>query len=336
MSVEDRAGLDDDLLRLDALLERIEHEHPELAATRLDREVAELLGRPTDTARRSRTGPLVGGGRRRRRKIFRWYGRLVARWPVLDAEQTAVAAKMVEVGLLAVERLETLDEDHPDLRDLHELARSGTSAFSLLVASNLRLVFHWSKGVASSVDDDWAQDAFQAGCLGLMRGIQGWDYAKGYTLSTFVSWHIRQAIQRWRANDVLLIRIPVHVWDSLDGGSGALSPVLRAAAERSLSLRSLDVMPHDDPRLTYELRLDGRLERAELRERMEMLLASLSEREAMVLRHRHGFDDDQPKTLDQIGTVLGVTRERVRQIEGKAIEKLRHPSRSMRVRSYFA
>jgi RNA polymerase primary sigma factor len=328
------------LAELDRLLRELEREHPELSDARVDREVSDLLGRNVPGSQRptSPAGALTRARQKRRRSVFKWYARLVADWPVLSQRETVAAARSVEVGLLAAERLDRLLHgavaDRAQVMDLRELIARGQRAFDLLVASNLRLVFHWSKGVATTVDDDWAQDAFQAGCIGLMRGIQGWDHAKGFALSTFVSWHIRQSIQRWRANEILLIRIPVHVWEALESKDPQLAPALRAAANRSLGLRSLDAMDTNGPEFVSDARLEESLEAEEKRDAIERLLATLSEREASVIRDRYGVGGD-PKTLEEIGLTWDVTRERIRQIEYKAMEKLRHPSRSHSLRAFL-
>lgn len=328
------------LAELDHLLRELEREHPELADARVDREVSELLGRDAPRSQRStsQSEALARARRKRGRSVFKWYARLVAHWPVLSQSETIAAARSVEVGLFAAERLDQarLDAvaDRSEIADLRELVVRGQDAFDLLVASNLRLVFHWSKGVALTIDDDWAQDAFQVGCIGLMRGIQGWDHAKGFALSTFVSWHIRQSIQRWRANDVLLIRIPVHVWEDLESKDSQLTPALRAAANRSLGLRSIDAMDTDGQEFVWDARLDEPLEAEEKRRAIERLLETLSEREASIIRDRYGIGGD-PKTLEEIGVTWDVTRERIRQIEYKAMEKLRHPSRSHALRAFL-
>jgi DNA-directed RNA polymerase specialized sigma subunit len=104
----------------------------------------------------------------------------------MTREETIAAARAVEVGLFAEGRLETVDRaqvTRMHVRDLRTLVDNGRQAFQRLIVSNLRLVFHWSKGVASSLGEDWAQDAFQVGCIGLIRGLQGWDYTQGYALT---------------------------------------------------------------------------------------------------------------------------------------------------------
>jgi RNA polymerase sigma factor (sigma-70 family) len=178
--------------------------------------------------------------------------------------------------------------------------------------------------VAATLGEDWAQDAFRAGCIGLIRGLQSWDYMKGYALSTYISWHIRQQIQRWRCNEVALIRLPVHVCERLESDSDDLSAEVNAAAQRALDIVPIEDVHEDDLALIWDGGLDNIIERAELNRIVSQVLDDLTQREADVLRLRHGLSDvsDEPMSLDAIGKIYGVTRERIRQIESKAVGKL--------------
>lgn len=251
--------------------------------------------------------------------------------PLLDHAETIVAARQIEIGLFAEERLENGGLiPNSTRRELRTLADEGRRAFELLTLSNLRLVFHWAKGVATSVGEDWVQDAFQAGCIGLMRGLQGWDYTKGYQLSTFISWHIRQQIQRWRMNETSMIRVPVHVWSKLDAemsrdGADSLLDAARLALDiaylEDLSEDEIESLKQtcesDDPLFAVAVDIDRRRQ-------IDELLATLDERAEMVIRLRNGLGDrDEDMTLDAIGAIYGVTRERIRQIEKKAMDALR-------------
>ena len=317
------AGVED----VQSLLDRIDREDATLAADLLASELDHLLGRKPPAPEPTLLNFAEPRKPRGKSSRFEWYAQMVGVIPLLDPERTKRAAQSVEIGLLAEERLANIDKTTATRREiveLHTLADHGRDEFQLLVVSNLRLVFHWSKGVASSIDDDWAQDAFQAGCMGLMRGLRGWDQAKGFALSTYVSWHIRQAIQRWRANEVLLIRLPVHVWEGLDSASG-LTPEVRAAAVRAQNIYSLDEMDVVSADLVWDGGLEERalsLDRIRL---ISALLGALNEKEVGVLRLRFGLDEmgDEPMTLDAIGEILGVTRERIRQIEKKGLDRLR-------------
>jgi len=240
--------------------------------------------------------------------------------------EVLLAARAVEAGVLARDLLERTGSDlgRSVQRELQSLVEEGERRFRILTLSNLRLVFHWSKGIARAFDENWAQDAFQAGCIGLMRGLQSWDYSKGYQLSTYVSWHIRQSIQRWRANEVYIIRLPVHIWDSIHSQNDQMDEKTRAMVNDALSVRSSSELEAKRDGLIW----DGGIEEAgaviERRILIARLLDGLSEKEAGVVRMRFGLGvNDGPQTLDQIGLVFGLTRERIRQIEGKALTKLR-------------
>ena len=249
----------------------------------------------------------------------------------MSYEQTIAAARTVEAGLFAEKRLDALDRatvTRTHMCDLRTLIDEGLEAFRTLIVSNLRLVFHWSKGVASSLGVDWAQDAFQAGCIGLIRGLQSWDYTKGYALSTYVSWHIRAQIQRWRWNEVALIRLPVHVWEQMEYDSDRLSAAIEVAALRALDIVPLEDVKEDDLSLAWDGGIEEINRHVEMRRLVAQLFNALTEREADVLKLRYGVGgiSDGPMTLDAIGQMYGVTRERIRQIENKAFEKLKEPS----------
>lgn len=312
-------------------LEQLLSANPDLDSASLESEIDTLLGRTPQ-----RAAPKVD--RRWAAKVdedpddapdFGWYQQMLALAPAVDDDYIDEAARRVEVGLLAEERLAHLDRARSSRREMAELqtlVKEGHEAWKFMVLSNLRLVFHWSKGVARSVDSDWAQDAFQVGCIGLMRGLQGWDHRMGYKLSTFVSWHIRQAIQRWRANDVMIIRVPVHVWEALGSDNNDLTDALRESAERAQNLVSLEAMYYDRGE---DEAWDGGIEDLEIRldrdRTLGSLLDGLDERSLDIVERRFGLRDDidGPMTLDDIGDVWGVTRERIRQLEKKILDALR-------------
>jgi len=319
-----------------AVLARIENEYPDLAAAALTNEVDSLLGRervsaqpaPPSTAREQERS------RRSRSSAFVWYKQVAAALPpVMTREATITAAQAIEAGLFAEEKLVSnrsfMTVSYMD--NLHTLTDIGREAFRMLIVSNLRLVFYWSKSITAELGQDWAQDAFQAGCLGLIRGIQGWDYKMGYTLSTYVSWHIRQSIHRWRCNEVALIRLPVHVWEGLHVDSDGLPTAIKGAALRALDIVPIEEIAEDYPAFVFDGGIEETAKRAEMDRIVSQLLIALTEREAQVLKLRHGLGraSDEPMTLDAIGRLFGVTRERIRQIENKAVEKLlEHPLRA--------
>ena len=315
-------------------LELLRSEDASLAASALDAQVGALLA--SSGAPRSSRAPSPEPVRLDNEDAvasspdFEWYAALLASTPAVDSDRAAEAAHRVEVGMIARERLESLgpeDATRKILSDLHDLIELGEREWDWLILSNLRLVFHWSRGIARSIDSDWAQDAFQAGVIGLMRGLERWDHKRGYRVSTFVSWHIRQQIQRWQANDIALIRLPVHVWEKLLSDPATLSPSLQRLADNAQNIETLeDVLERaDEP--TWDGGIEAFEERYDRKRTVATLLLQLTDKEINILEMRHGLSIEgfnaEPLTLDQVGAQYGLTRERIRQIEAKALKKLR-------------
>jgi RNA polymerase primary sigma factor len=317
------------LVGLRELLDRIEGDSPEISSAVLQREVDQLLGRrrTSVSAPGASSAKQSQSGKRPKGRAFDWYQRIVAESQPLSQDAAARCAAAAEAGLFAEERLDLLSPygtHREEVTELEILAYEGRGAYDLLVLSNIRLVFHWCKGVARSLGTDAVQDAFQAGCIGLMRGIQGWDFRMGFTLSTYVSWHVRQAIQRWRKNETSLIRLPVHVWEQLESPEPRLTQETRMAAERALRVVSLDEIDAEAEAGVWDGGLEEALDNAERQRIVAAAFSVLTERESMVLRLRHGVSDvsSEPMTLEEIGQFYGVTRERIRQIESKAVKKI--------------
>ena len=314
---------------LEALLNSIDSSSPEIHSGRLAADVDELLGRSSGIPVRtngSRSRPPAE--ERKSKPRFGWFKGIAASAKQIDDDQVVLAAKAVEVGLLAREVLETAASDQLGRRtriDLEELARQGDEAYTMLILANLRLVFYWSKGTAHAHGEQWAQDAFQASCLGLMRGLQGYDYEKGFKLSTYVSWHIRQSLQRWRANELSLIRLPVHIWDVLNSDSATLDPKVQFLVDQSQNIERWKDLDELSEHLVTDGGVEELLNGLDRNRLVEGLMSELTEREADVLRLRFGLGDEgsEPMTLDQIGVVFGVSRERIRQIETKSLKRLR-------------
>jgi RNA polymerase sigma factor (sigma-70 family) len=165
-----------------------------------------------------------------------------------------------------------------------------------------------------------------------MRGLQGWDHTMGYKPSTFVSWHIRQSIQRWRANDVMIIRVPVHVWEAMGGEEDGLPDRTRQAAERAQDLASIDAMFLDrDEDILWDGGLDAMEDRIDRERLLSKLLDGLDNRPLDIIERRFGLrpDVENPMTLDEIGAIWNVTRERIRQVETKTILALRAKATSL-------
>lgn len=308
----------------------------EASSTVLLGEIEELLGRkPTSATPKTKRRETGLSGRKVHigtgnsdSQTFDWYVGLLQQIPRFEEEAITESARRVEVGLLAGARMQDLVPEttsRREIADLYRLIEEGNQAWRWLILVNLRLVFHWSKGIARSVDSDWAQDAFQVGCLGLMRGLEGWDYQLGYKLSTFVSWHIRQAIQRWRANDVLIIRIPVHVWETLDRDGSEPTDSIRVAVDRSLELLSVDAMVERREDAAWDGGLEYLEDRIDRERAVHNILIGLDHRSLDIIQRRFGLKVDlpDPETLDQIGEAWGVSRERIRQLEKKTLDSLR-------------
>jgi RNA polymerase primary sigma factor len=299
----------------------------------------------------------------------RAYLKQIGKVPLLNAAQEVELAKRIEAGLYAVERLKLLREAGEEIptqmrRDLEWIVRDGDRAKDHLLEANLRLVVSLAKrytgrGMAFL-------DLIQEGNLGLIRAVEKFDYTKGYKFSTYATWWIRQAITRAMADQARTIRIPVHMVEVInklgriqrellqdlgrEPSPDELAKEMDISPEKVLEIQqyarepiSLDQTIGDEG----DSQLGDFIEDSEaivavdavsfslLQGQLQQVLQTLSEREAGVVRLRFGLTDGQPRTLDEIGQVYGVTRERIRQIESKTMSKLRHPSRSQVLRDYL-
>ncbi len=293
------------------------------------------------------------------------YLKQIGKVPLLNAEQEVELAKRIEAGLFAEEKLNAGKKMSPDLRrDLEWIAEDGRRAKNHLLEANLRLVVSLAKRYTGR--GMLFLDLIQEGNLGLIRAVEKFDYTKGYKFSTYATWWIRQAITRAMADQARTIRIPVHMVEVINKLARVQRQMLqdlgREPTPEELA-RELDMTPEkvvevqkygrEPISLHTPLGEDGDSEFGDLiedseaivpsdavsftllQEQLESVLDTLSEREAGVVRMRFGLTDGQPKTLDEIGKVYGVTRERIRQIESKTMSKLRHPSRSQVLRDYL-
>ena len=299
----------------------------------------------------------------------RAYLKQIGKVALLNAEEEVELAKRIEAGLYAAERVRRAEDStekiSPQLRrDLRWIVRDGERAKNHLLEANLRLVVSLAKrytgrGMAFL-------DLIQEGNLGLIRAVEKFDYTKGYKFSTYATWWIRQAITRAMADQARTIRIPVHMVEVInklgriqrellqdlgrEPTPEELAKEMDISAEKVLEIQqyarepiSLDQTIGDEG----DSQLGDFIEDSEavvavdavsftlLQDQLQSVLATLSEREAGVVRLRFGLTDGQPRTLDEIGQVYGVTRERIRQIESKTMSKLRHPSRSQVLRDYL-
>ncbi|GAA4614269.1 RNA polymerase sigma factor [Saccharopolyspora hordei] len=299
----------------------------------------------------------------------RAYLKQIGKVALLNAEEEVELAKRIEAGLYGAERLRQIEESGEQVstqmrRDLRWIVRDGERAKNHLLEANLRLVVSLAKrytgrGMAFL-------DLIQEGNLGLIRAVEKFDYTKGYKFSTYATWWIRQAITRAMADQARTIRIPVHMVEVINKLGRIQRELLqdlgREPTPEELA-KEMDITPEKVLEIQQYARepisldqtigdegdsqLGDFIEDSEavvavdavsftlLQDQLQSVLATLSEREAGVVRLRFGLTDGQPRTLDEIGQVYGVTRERIRQIESKTMSKLRHPSRSQVLRDYL-
>ena len=293
------------------------------------------------------------------------YLKLIGRVPLLNAEMEVELSLKVEAGLFAEEKLANEKKlDRKLKRELEQLVLDGRRAKNHLLEANLRLVVSLAKRYTGR--GMLFLDLIQEGNLGLIRAVEKFDYTKGYKFSTYATWWIRQAITRAMADQARTIRIPVHMVEVINKLARVQRQMLqdlgREPTPEELA-KELDMTPEK----VVEVQKYGRepislhtplgeegdsefgdlIEDSEaivpadavgftlLQEELHKVMDTLSEREAGVVAMRFGLTDGQPKTLDEIGKVYGVTRERIRQIESKTMSKLRHPSRSQVLRDYL-
>ena len=286
--------------------------------------------------------------------------------PLLTADEEKDLGKKIKAGIVAQAKLNSSDGDlsFAERRKLQRTAKDGEKAKDHMVRANLRLVV----SVARRYDRKELQlaDLIQEGNIGLMHAADKYDYEKGFKFSTYATWWIRQAITRAMADQARTIRIPVHMVEVINKLARVQRQMLqdlgREPTPEELA-RELDMTPEK----VVEVQKYGRepislhtplgeegdsefgdlIEDSEaivpadavsftlLQEQLDSVLDTLSDRESGVVKMRFGLTDGQPKTLDEIGKVYGVTRERIRQIESKTMSKLRHPSRSQVLRDYL-
>jgi RNA polymerase primary sigma factor len=299
----------------------------------------------------------------------RAYLKQIGKVALLNAEEEVELAKRIEAGLYATQLMSELLEKGEKLpaaqrRDMQWICRDGDRAKNHLLEANLRLVVSLAKrytgrGMAFL-------DLIQEGNLGLIRAVEKFDYTKGYKFSTYATWWIRQAITRAMADQARTIRIPVHMVEVINKLGRIQRELLqdlgREPTPEELA-KEMDITPEKVLEIQQYARepisldqtigdegdsqLGDFIEDSEavvavdavsftlLQDQLQSVLETLSEREAGVVRLRFGLTDGQPRTLDEIGQVYGVTRERIRQIESKTMSKLRHPSRSQVLRDYL-
>ena len=294
------------------------------------------------------------------------YLKQIGRVNLLNAEQEVDLSERIEAGLYAQHLLDT-ESDKMDFKRRRELkwaANDGKRAKDHLLEANLRLVVSLAKRYTGR--GMLFLDLIQEGNLGLIRAVEKFDWKKGFKFSTYATWWIRQAITRAMADQARTIRVPVHMVEVINKLSRVQRQMLQDLGREPTPdelARELD-MPVEKVQevqkygrepisLHTPLGEDGDSEFGDLiedtdaiapsdavafsllQEQFKQVLETLSPREAGVIKMRYGLEDGQPKTLDDIGRVYGVTRERIRQIESKTMSKLRHPSRSQTLRDFL-
>jgi RNA polymerase primary sigma factor len=294
------------------------------------------------------------------------YLKQISKVPLLNAVQEVELAKRIEAGLFADQKLAEGSRNlSAEARiDLEQVASDGRRAKNHLLEANLRLVVSLAKRYTGR--GMLFLDLIQEGNLGLIRGVEKFDYIRGYKFSTYATWWIRQALSRAMAVQSRSIRLPVHIVEVISKLAGAQRQMLQGlgreptpeelAAELDMTPEKvIEAMKYGREPISLHTPLgeDGNIEFGDLiedseaiqpgeavsftllQEQLHSVLGTLSEREAGVVCMRFGLTGGQPKTLDEIGKVYGVSRERIRQIESKTMVKLRHPSRSRLLRDYL-
>ncbi len=297
--------------------------------------------------------------------VLRLYLNQIGRVPLLTAEQEVELARAMEAGLFAAERLAQGGKISPQMKaDLEYIVREGERAKQHMLEANLRLVVSVAKKYAGR--GMGLTDLIQEGNLGLIRAVEKFDYTKGFKFSTYATWWIRQALTRAMADQARTIRLPVHMVEQVNKirrverdlvvqlgrkpTAAEIAVEVDLSPERVEEIRSYNRDPasldaligeDSDASLGDFIEDEHAVMPGEaaafllMREELSAVLASLTDRERRVMEMRYGLVDGQPRTLDDIGKDFNLTRERIRQIEGKTLSKLRHPSRSASLRDYL-
>ena len=302
--------------------------------------------------------------------LVRAYLKEIGKVPLLTAEMEVELAQRIEAGLFAAEKVRQAEEGEAAKlsaalrRDLDWLVHDGQKAKRHLLEANLRLVVSIAKRYLGR--GMLFLDLIQEGNLGLIRAVEKFDYTKGYKFSTYATWWIRQAITRAMADQARTIRIPVHMVEQINKLTRVQREMLQELGREPTPeelAKELDMTPEKVVEIQGYARepvslettigddqdsnLGDFIEDADapiaadvvsyglMQEQLNEVLRTLTDREAAVVKMRFGLVDGQPRTLDEIGREFGLTRERIRQIESKTLSKLRHPSRSQKLRDYL-
>ena len=299
----------------------------------------------------------------------RMYLKEIGKVPLLTAAEEIDLAMKIEAGVAATEELEKAEEDGIELerrekRRLSRIEQVGLDAKQQLIEANLRLVVSIAKRYVGR--GMLFLDLIQEGNLGLIRAVEKFDYTKGFKFSTYATWWIRQAITRAIADQARTIRIPVHMVETInklvriqrqllqelgrEPTPEAIGEEMGLTAERVREIQKISQEPvsletpigeEEDSQLGDFIEDDAAVVPPDaasfsmLQEQLAKVLEGLAERERKVISLRFGLEDGHPRTLEEVGREFGVTRERIRQIESKTLAKLRHPSRSSKLKDYL-
>lgn len=294
----------------------------------------------------------------------RMYLKEIGKVPLLTAEQEVELAKRIEAGEEAEKKLKSPGMSEEERRGLQRVREDGIKAKKKLIESNLRLVVSIAKKYVGR--GLLFLDLIQEGNLGLIRAVEKFDYKKGYKFSTYATWWIRQAITRAIADQARTIRIPVHMVETInkmtriqrqllqefgrEPNPEEIAERMEIPAEKVREIMKISWEPvsletpigeEEDSQLgdfIPDESAENPIETASsmmLKEDLKKILDGLTERERKVIEYRFGLIDNQPRTLEEVGRIFGVTRERIRQIESKTLKKLQHPNRSARLKDYL-
>lgn len=357
-------ALDDDKIDDEDLLEGIPEEElkaaedAEVNLPKVSTRASKVRRRSADTSVTMLTGDPV-----------RMYLKEIGKVPLLTAAEEIDLAMKIEAGVAATAELEKAEEDGVELerrerRRLTRVEQVGIDAKQQLIEANLRLVVSIAKRYVGR--GMLFLDLIQEGNLGLIRAVEKFDYTKGFKFSTYATWWIRQAITRAIADQARTIRIPVHMVETInklvriqrqllqelgrDPSPEEIGEKMGLTAERVREIQKISQEPvsletpigeEEDSQLGDFIEDDAAIVPPDaasfsmLQEQLAKVLDGLAERERKVISLRFGLEDGHPHTLEEVGREFGVTRERIRQIESKTLAKLRHPSRSSKLKDYL-
>lgn len=361
-NIEDEVNSDLDDLESDELFEEDLKEDPEFAD--LSNEIEnDLKTKDIDDIVSSIVSPSQADD------PIKMYLREIGQIDLLNTTQEITLSSQVQDGLLADQRLKAHSQgkitlSDQEIQECQEIVEYGFQARDILIESNLRLVVSIAKRYLGRGMQ--FQDLIQEGNMGLMKAVNKFDYTKGFKFSTYATWWIKQAITRAIADQARTIRVPVHMVETInklariqrqltlelnrEPSEFELAKKMNMSVDKVRDIYKISQEPvsletpigeEDDSHLGDFIKDERNMSPEEyatnelLKDEISEVLLTLTEREEKVIRLRFGLEDGKSRTLEEVGQMFGVTRERIRQIEAKALRKLRHPSRSRKLRDYM-